>query len=103
VHSYSGGAFIKLRAQASDRGPLGTFLRAGEQRGPSKLGNQVMPEPLRAFRWQLCVRAISGPVDGLPEEGFTPRLVDSYWTKGAAIMVCQDEETRDWLLGYPPW
>ena len=42
-------------------------------------------------------QAIDGLVDGLPEEGFTPRLVDSYWTKGAAIMVCQDEETRDWI------
>jgi hypothetical protein len=42
-------------------------------------------------------QATGGLVDGLPEEGFTPRLVDSYWTKGAAIMVCQDEETRDWI------
>ena len=41
-------------------------------------------------------------MDGLPEEGFTPRLVDSYWTKGAAIMVCQDEETRDWLAARVP-
>ena len=24
-------------------------------------------------------------VDELPEEGFTPRLVDSYWAKGAAM------------------
>ena len=36
-------------------------------------------------------------MDELPEEGFTPRLVDSYWSKGAAIMVCHDELTRDWL------
>jgi hypothetical protein len=42
-------------------------------------------------------RAIGGLVDGLPEEGFTPRLFDTYWAKGAAIVVCQDEETRDWL------
>jgi hypothetical protein len=42
-------------------------------------------------------RAIGRLVDELPEEGLTPRLVDSYWTKGAAIMVCQDEATRDWL------
>jgi hypothetical protein len=42
-------------------------------------------------------RAIGRLVDGLPEEGFTPRLVDSYWSKGAAVMVCQDEPTRDWL------
>ena len=42
-------------------------------------------------------RAIGGLVDGLPEEGFTPRLVDTYWAKGAAMMVCQDEKTRDWL------
>jgi hypothetical protein len=31
------------------------------------------------------------------KRGFTSRLVDSYWTKGAAIMVCHDEATRDWL------
>jgi hypothetical protein len=42
-------------------------------------------------------RAIGGLVDGLPEEGFTPRLLDTYWAKGAEIAVCQDEETRDWL------
>jgi hypothetical protein len=42
-------------------------------------------------------RAIGRLVDELPEEGFTPRLVDSYWSKGAAIMVCHDELTKDWL------
>jgi hypothetical protein len=42
-------------------------------------------------------RAIGRLVDELPEEGFTPRLVDSYWAKGAAIMVCHDESTKDWL------
>jgi hypothetical protein len=42
-------------------------------------------------------RAIGGLVDELPEEGFTPRLIDTYWTRGAAIIVCQDGETRDWL------
>jgi hypothetical protein len=41
-------------------------------------------------------------VDELPEEGFTPRLVHSYLTKGAAIMVCQDEATRDWLTSRVP-
>ena len=42
-------------------------------------------------------RTICGLVDELPEEGFTPRLIDTYWTKGAAVVVCQDEGTRDWL------
>jgi len=42
-------------------------------------------------------RAVSWLLDELPEEGFTPRLVDSYWVKGAAIMVCLNEETKDWL------
>jgi hypothetical protein len=32
-------------------------------------------------------RAVGLLVDELPEEGFTPRMVDSYWAKGAAIMV----------------
>ena len=40
-------------------------------------------------------RAIGWLVDELPEEGLTPRLVDSYWAKGAAIMVCHDESTKD--------
>jgi hypothetical protein len=43
-------------------------------------------------------RAISRLMDELPEEGFTPKLVDSYWAKGAAtIMVCHDVPTRDCL------
>jgi hypothetical protein len=45
---------------------------------------------------------ISWLVDGLPEDGFTPRLVDSYWLMGAAIMFCQDEETKDWLDSQAP-
>ena len=47
-------------------------------------------------------RAISGLVDELPEEGFTPRLIDTCWTKGASNVVCQDEETKDWLAGKVP-
>jgi hypothetical protein len=47
-------------------------------------------------------RAIGGLVDELPEEGFTPKLIDTYWTRGAAIMVCQDDETRDWLASKVP-
>jgi hypothetical protein len=47
-------------------------------------------------------RAIGGLVDWLSEDRFTPRLVDSYWAKGAAIMVCQYEETRDWLAARVP-
>jgi hypothetical protein len=31
------------------------------------------------------------------KKGFTYRLIDTYWAKGTAIVVCQDEETRDWL------
>ena len=42
-------------------------------------------------------RAIGRLVVWLPEEGFTPRMVDSYWSKGVAIMVCQDDPTEDWL------
>jgi hypothetical protein len=41
-------------------------------------------------------------VDEFPEEGFTPRLVDSYWSKGAAIMVCHDEATKEWLTAKAP-
>ena len=31
-----------------------------------------------------------------------PRLVDSYWAKGTAIMVCHDESTKDWLPARVP-
>jgi hypothetical protein len=41
--------------------------------------------------------AIGRLVDELPEEGFDPRLVDSYWSKGAAIMACQDKDIGEWL------
>ena len=41
-------------------------------------------------------------MDKLPEEGFTPRLADSYWAKGAAVMVCQDVPTKDWLTSNVP-
>ena len=41
-------------------------------------------------------------VDWLPEEGFTPRLVDSYCAKGAAIVVCQDMDTKECLEGQAP-
>jgi hypothetical protein len=47
-------------------------------------------------------RAIGRLVNGLPEEGFTPRMVDTNWSKGAAIMVCHDKETCDWLAGAVP-
>jgi hypothetical protein len=47
-------------------------------------------------------RAIGRLVDELPEQGQTPRLVDSYWTKGAAIMLCQDEATTEWLTSKVP-
>jgi hypothetical protein len=47
-------------------------------------------------------RAIGQLVDELPEEGFTPRLVDSYWSKGEAIMICHDESTKEWLAAKAP-
>jgi hypothetical protein len=47
-------------------------------------------------------RVIGRPVDELPEEGLTPRLVDSYWAKGAAILVCHDEQTKHWLTTTAP-
>jgi len=56
------------------------------------LGFQVPRENLASTQ-----RAICGLVDELPEEGFTPSLIDTYWPKEAAVVVCQDEGTRDWL------
>ena len=42
-------------------------------------------------------RAIGRLEDELAEEGFILGLVDSYWSRGAVILVCQDEVTKDWL------
>lgn len=42
-------------------------------------------------------RAIDGIVDGLPEEGFTHKLIDTCRAKGATTSVCHDEETWNWL------
>jgi hypothetical protein len=47
-------------------------------------------------------RAVGRLVDELPEEGFTLRLVDSYWAKGAAIMVRYNQQTKDWLAARVP-
>jgi len=41
-------------------------------------------------------QAIGRIVNKLPEEGFTPMLVDTYREKGTAIMVYHDEMTKDW-------
>jgi hypothetical protein len=40
-------------------------------------------------------RAVGRLADELTEEGFTPQLLDTYWSKGAAIMMCQDQDTCD--------
>jgi hypothetical protein len=47
-------------------------------------------------------RAVGRLADELPEGGFTPQLLDTYWSKGAAIMVCQDQDTCDWFAGSAP-
>lgn len=36
-------------------------------------------------------------MDEFPEKEFTPRLNDTYWAKGAANVVCQYQDTQDWL------
>jgi hypothetical protein len=61
------------------------------------LGSQISKDNFVDIR-----RAVGRLVDELPEEGFTPRLVDSYWAKGVAIMVCHDEQTKGWLAARVP-
>jgi hypothetical protein len=51
---------------------------------------QVSQENFLSIQW-----VNNGIVDKLLEVGFTHRLIDTYWAKGTAIVVCQDEETRD--------
>ena len=85
----------------------------GRPRGPNRLGklrqgrpgclcmsfvcedypdNQIFKEYFTNIQW-----AIGSLVYKFSEEGVTRRLDDSYWPKGAAIMVYQDESTKDWL------
>jgi len=40
-------------------------------------------------------RVIGVLVNELPEEGLIPTLINTYWTKGTAVVVCQDEGTRN--------
>jgi len=35
-------------------------------------------------------------------ERSSPKPIDTYCTKGAAIMICQDEETKYWIAGKVP-
>jgi hypothetical protein len=61
------------------------------------LGSQISMENFADIQ-----RAIGQLVDELPEEGFTPRLVESCWAKGAAIKVRHDELTKDCLAARVP-
>jgi hypothetical protein len=46
---------------------------------------------------------IGGLVDGLPEEGFAPRLIDTYWAKGVAILVARTSRPGiGWVVRYQP-
>jgi hypothetical protein len=46
-------------------------------------------------------QVIGGLVDELPEEGFTPRLINTYWARGAAILVARTSRTRiGWVVRY---
>jgi len=103
------------QAQASGSGWPGALLRGGQAKRPKKFGQLSYARVTREGLWVAVVcenypesqiskekfsdiqRAIGWLVDQLPEEGFTPRLVDSYWAKGVAIIVCHDELTKDWL------
>jgi hypothetical protein len=62
-----------------------------------------LPETLISKEYLVEIqRAIGRLVDGLPEWGFIPSLVITYSAKGAAIIVCHDQETCDWLAGAVP-
>jgi hypothetical protein len=58
--------------------------------------------PIPRTRFGDVQRPVGRLADGLPEEGFTPQLLDTYWSKGAAIMVCQDQDTCDWFARSAP-
>jgi hypothetical protein len=60
-------------------------------------GTQISRENFADIQW-----AIGQFVDEVPEDGFTPRLADTYWAKGAATMVCQDHKNSDWLTAKVP-
>jgi len=108
-------------AQASDSGRPGALPRGwGHAKRPKHVGQlsyaRVAREGLRVVvvydnytesqiskeNFTDIQRAIGRLVDELPEEGFALRLVDSYWAKGADIMVCHDELNKDWLAARVP-
>jgi RNase P/RNase MRP subunit POP5 len=64
--------------------------------GEDYLGIQIFRENFVSIQ-----QAIGHLVGELHEGGLTPRLINSYWAKGAAIMVCQ-EQTRYWLAARVP-
>jgi hypothetical protein len=66
------------------------------------VGEDYLESQISRENFMDIQRAIGRLVDELPEEGFTPRLADSYWSKEAAIMVCQEESTKDWLAAKVP-
>jgi len=61
------------------------------------VGEDYPGTPISRENFVDIQRAIGRLVDELPEEGFTPRLVDSNEAKWAAIMACHDKLTKDWL------
>jgi hypothetical protein len=44
--------------------------------------------PISKGNFAEIQRAIRLLVGVVPEEGYNPGLVDTYWAKGAAIMIC---------------
>ena len=54
----------------------------------SQISKENFTDIQQAIGWLVCE---------FPEDGFTKRLVDSYWAKGTAKMVCHYELTKDWL------
>jgi len=108
IHPWSSGVNLRKvegshHAQTSDSGRPGALPRGGGTERPKQFGqlgyarvdreglrvavvcenypeSQISKENFTDFRW-----AIGRHMDELPEDGFTHRLVDSYWAEGRLL------------------
>jgi hypothetical protein len=105
--------------RVSDSGRLGALLR-GQAKKPKQFGQPSYAkvaqeglrvaivtvdyprEPISRDGFTEIQKGIGRLVDELTEKGFTPTLVDPCWSKGADIVVCQVEATKEWLTAMAP-
>jgi len=103
--SYSGRTGHSLGEQAISPNQIGQTISATVAREVLRVAVVCNNYPQIQVSKQKCSdiqRVIVRLVDELHEERLTPRLVVSYWDKGAAVMICHYESTKDYLAAMVP-